>query len=90
MRRRHDVGRIAFRVEGQWWNAYWAPGQDSMDGAIHLGSVRASLALAPTVKASFMETMKQAFAVVTKEALGVSAEFGDAVLGPERERSGRA
>jgi hypothetical protein len=90
MRRRQEVGRIAFRVEGDWWNAYWTPRQDSMNEAVHLGSVRMSLAVAPDVKASFMEAMKQAFAVATKDALGVAPEFGDAEHASERERSGRA
>jgi hypothetical protein len=85
MKRKQEVGRIAFRVEGQWWNAYWAPRQDSMEGAVHLGSVRMALAAAPAVKASFMDTMKQAFEVATKEALA----WGGAVRAPERERSGR-
>jgi hypothetical protein len=89
MMRRQGVGRIAFRVEGEWWNAYWTPRQDSMNEAVHLGSVRMALAVAPDVKASFMDAMKQAFTVATKEALGVAPEFGGAVRAPERERSGR-
>jgi hypothetical protein len=90
MRRRQDVGRIAFRVEGEWWNAYWAPRQDSMEGAVSLGSVRMNLASDPTVKASFMEAMKQAFVFAVKDAVGIAPTWNDPVPAPERERSGRA
>jgi hypothetical protein len=84
------VGRLAFRVEGDWWNAYWAPRQDSMRDAVHLGSIRMSLGGDPAVKASFMDTMRLAFTRVVKESLGVAPIWGGTEKAPEAERSGRS
>lgn len=85
-----EVGRVAFRAEGDWWNAYWAPSQTSMEGAVHLGSVRLNLAHDDRVKATFMDAMKAAFAVAAKDALGEVPIWGGVKPAPENERSGSA
>ena len=41
-----EIGRLALRAEGEWWNAYYAM-PDTMDRAIHLGSIRLSAAERP-------------------------------------------
>jgi hypothetical protein len=38
-----ELGRLAFRQEGEWWNAYWSRDQHSMVDAVHLGSLRMTL-----------------------------------------------
>ncbi len=38
MEQKKEVGRLAFRVEGDNWNAYFAK-QDTMAGAIFMGSI---------------------------------------------------
>jgi hypothetical protein len=91
MKNKVQVGRLAFRVEGDWWNAYWAPKQNSMEGAVHLGSIRMDLAGASqAVKDSFMETMQLGILHVINDSFGVNPTWGAAQPGPERERSGRA
>lgn len=84
------LGRLALRVEGEWWNGYWAPRQDSMDGAIHIGSVRLRLAQNPKVKQAFIDLMTTAFGVAVKDATGLTATWGDPVGAPENERAGNA
>jgi hypothetical protein len=37
---RRDIGRLEFRVEGEFWNAYRASRQDSMDGAVPIESLQ--------------------------------------------------
>jgi hypothetical protein len=90
MPKRTEVGRIALRVEGEWWNGYWAPRQDSMEGALHLGSVRMGLAAHPKIKEAFINLMTTAFSVAAKEATGLEPTWGDPVEAPENERAGNA
>ena len=52
------IGRLALRVEGAWWNAYWTKHQDSMNEAILLGSIRLNLT-SGDVRDKFMDTMKE-------------------------------
>jgi hypothetical protein len=85
-----EVGRLALRVEGEWWNGYWAPRQDSMAGAIHIGSVRLGLAQNPKVKQTFIDLMTTAFGVAVKDATGLTATWGEPREAPESERAGNA
>jgi hypothetical protein len=87
---RTPFGRIAFRVEGEWWNAYWAPSQENMEGAVHLASIRMSLAEDPAVKNGFMSLMRSGFEWSLK-ATGVRERpsWNDPQPAPERERAGR-
>ncbi len=86
------IGRLALRIEGQWWNAYWVPQMWSMEGALHLGSVLMTLVeRSPKAKAAFMEAMQIAFAQAVKDAIGVEPSWPNAPEpAPEAERSGRA
>jgi hypothetical protein len=88
-----DIGRLAFRVEGKWWNAYWAPYQDSMKDAQQLGSILMALvegtAAAP-IKDSFMATMRMSFARVIYDVTGKHPIWNDPVTAPSHEHSGRA
>jgi hypothetical protein len=87
-----EAGRLAFREEGEMWNAYWAPRQTSMEGAILLGSIRMGIAVEPSgrIKDGFMALMKRTLEVAVKDALGTEvAAWNPPQVAPERERSGR-
>jgi hypothetical protein len=84
-----EIGRLAFRQEGAWWNAYWAPRQDTMDGAVLMGTVRIHLAKG-NAKAGFMLAMQEAFDVACKDVTGETPVWGDERAAPESERSGHA
>jgi hypothetical protein len=86
-----EIGRLAFRHEGDFWNAYWSPDQDSMERALLLGSIRFSLVPADSqTYTEFMYLMRMAFELVAKERLGRTPEWGDTHPAPESERSGHA
>jgi hypothetical protein len=82
------VGRLAMRKEGQWWNAYWARSETSMDDAILLGSIRLNL-VKGRVKEDFIRVMQEAFDNVVFDTVGQTPEWSDPRTAPERERSGR-
>ena len=53
-----NAGRLAFRVEGEFWNCYYAE-MDTMKGAQLLGSIRMILVEDNSiVKRQFQEMMK--------------------------------
>jgi hypothetical protein len=72
-----QVGRLAFRVEGDWWVAYYAL-PTTMDGAMEMARIRMALVQDQDRKNDFMGEMTGE----TPEFLTRSA--------PEHERSGRA
>jgi hypothetical protein len=82
------LGRVAFRVEGTMWNAYFAV-VDSMKDAILLGSIAMGLVLDnPERKRAFMELMKGAVGEVLEEQTGALVEGWEERPGPEHERGG--
>ena len=84
-----EVGRLAFRHEGKWWNCYWTPDQHSMKRATKLGSILMTLVEGPAREA-FMEAMRQAFANITKEMIGATPEWRGERPAPEKERKRHA
>jgi len=87
---KQQIGRLAFRLEGEIINAYWAD-QDTMEGAILLGSFRARLAdLEPKLWEGFKTLMRAAMDVVLLTEVGTAGEWGGEERAPEHERSGRA
>jgi hypothetical protein len=86
-----EAGRLALRVEGDLWVAYYAM-PATMDGALFLGSIRMAFVEGfPDRKAAFMDLMKDAVGDVLKEATGVAAIWPNpAQPAPESERGGRA
>jgi hypothetical protein len=86
-----EVGRLALRVEGDLWVAYYAM-PATMDGALFLGSIRMALVeRRHERKVAFMELMKAAVGDVLKEATGVAAIWPNpAQPAPESERGGNA
>lgn len=85
------IGRLALRTEGDYWNAYYAQ-PDTMQDAIHLGSIRMSLVTnSETCKLAFMSLMQEAVADLLKVATGKIASWPDPPqVAPENERSGSA
>jgi hypothetical protein len=89
-----QIGRIAFRHEGEDWVAYYAPDTLSMAGALELARVRmqiiASMGRTLQRQNQFMELARDLFADVCEERLGFRPKFGQSQSAPEHERSGNA
>ena len=83
-------GRIAFRVEGNMWNCYFAK-NETMDGAILMGSIAMAFVQREERKQAFMDLMKDIYSDFTEETMGARATYPDeAQPAPEHERSGHA
>jgi len=80
--------RLAFRVEGDKWSAYVAK-QNTMEGAIWMGSVAIGIAENDELKRRFMDLMKDFFEEFLKEK-GIEIESWEEEQSPEHERAGRA
>lgn len=84
-----EVGRLALRVEGEFWNAYYAP-VGTMEGAVLLGSIRLALVAEDgEAKALFLKTMTLILARSVRKATGLSPTW-KTTAAPESERSGNA
>jgi hypothetical protein len=84
------VGRLAFRVEGDTWRAYYAL-TETMDGAIVLGSVAMRFVQEPTRRDQFIAFMREAVADLIEENTGTRPQWPDPPqVAPEHERSGSA
>ena len=81
------IGRLALRQEGNNWNAYYAR-DDSMEGAVFLGSLCMAFATNPKRKQQFMDLMRECVADLIEEASGVRPVWGGPERAPEHERSG--
>jgi hypothetical protein len=82
--------RLAFRIEGDVWNAYVAP-TDSMNNALLLGSIRiTAVADQPKRKAAFMELMKASMGDFVRSIGSDITAWNDPVTAPEHEKAGRA
>ncbi len=85
-----QVGRIAFREEGDNWAAYFAP-MEGMKGALFLGAISMGIALIPERKAEFIAFMRNAVADMMEATHGVRPEWpNDPIPAPENERSKKA
>lgn len=81
------MGRLAFREEGNNWNAYYAM-PDTMEGAIYLGSIKMRFVQNKRRKKAFMELMKACFADVMEDALGQRPTWPEGEQrAPEHERT---
>jgi hypothetical protein len=86
-----EIGRLALRREGNWWRAFWAKSQTSMDDVVQLGQIKMSLVEGrPEVKEAFMACMKLAFDGMVEEMTGQKPTWSDPRPGPESERGGHA
>ena len=82
-----EIGRLALRHEGNWWNAYWARSQHSMEGAVLLGSIRIHLATG-AAKQQFMVAMQEAFNNACQDVTGEMPTWSEPHAAPEDERAG--
>lgn len=79
-----DIGRLAFRVDGdQWVASYALPG--TMEGALRLGAVHMSIVEDPRRKKAFMDLMKSFLADYLKKTHGTAPKFRTQPA-PEHER----
>ena len=85
-----QVGRLAMREEGNYWNAYYAM-NDTMEGAVHLGSIKMNLVRqSAAVRDSFMALMRAALGNVLNGATGAPVIWNEPEKAPEHERAGKA
>ena len=84
------LGRLALRVEGQNWNAYYAS-PDTMEDAIWLGSIAMRFVEDQARKDIFMALMQEAMSDLIEEITGVRPTWPNSPRpAPEHERSGSA
>jgi hypothetical protein len=82
-----QIGRLAIRVEGDNWNAYYTmPG--TMEGAIYLGSIKMQFVQDEGRKKIFMDLMREAVGDLIEDETGVRPIWGGPKTAPESERSG--
>lgn len=84
-----EIGRLAMRVEGGNWVAYYAL-SGTMEGALHLGSIRMAIASIPERKQAFMALMRDAVSDIIELQTGVRPSWTGERAAPEHERAGRA
>ena len=84
-----QIGRLAMRAEGEWWNASYAM-PDTMEGALHLGSIRLLLVADKERKQAFMDLMRSAIGDMLKEATGADPKWKGEQPASEHERAGSA
>lgn len=82
-----QVGRVAFRTEGDNWNAYFAM-PDTMKGAIYLGSMRFTLVTRDDRKDAFIALMRECVGDLMEETMGRRPVWPlPPQKAPERERT---
>jgi hypothetical protein len=84
-----DIGRLALRVEGNLWVAYYAL-TDTMQDALFLGSINMRFVQQVERKQAFMDLMQEAVADIIEEKTGERPTWTMPRSAPEHERSGRA
>ena len=61
--------RLAFRKEGEMWNAYYAV-MDTMEGAIWLGSIQMKFVQNEKRREAFRALMRECFSDVVEQLMG--------------------
>lgn len=84
-----QAARIAFRIEGDWWVAYFAL-PDSMEGAREIGRIHMNAARNRDRKQMFIDLAQHFIAEALENISGQAVKFNAPVDAPEHERSGRA
>lgn len=86
-----QVGRLALRVEGDFWVAYFAA-RDTMEGAIVLGSVRlAVIEERPDRIEGFRLFIQEVYGDLVENLVGERPTWPNPpVPAPEHERAGNA
>jgi hypothetical protein len=85
-----QIGRLAMRHEGKFWNAYYAM-PSTMEDAIFLGSIAMRFVEQPDRKDAFLAMMREAVSDIIEETTGTRPSWPDGPQrAPESERSGHA
>lgn len=85
-----QVGRLALRVQGPWWVAYYAM-PDTMEGAIELGRIyMGAVRVSDEIADSFKETMKLTLRTFFERHLGADVDHWVEETARDSERSGNA
>jgi hypothetical protein len=85
-----EVGRLALRVEGETWQAYYAL-SDTMNDAIPLASIRMALVMSQERKEAFIALMRECVGDIIEAETGHRPAWPEPPhRAPEHERSGRA
>lgn len=81
-----EVGRLAFRIEGNNWTAYWAL-PDTLKDAVFLGAISMALVRNPARKDAFQALMHETVSDLMEQMYG---ERPNTITrpAPESERSG--
>lgn len=79
-----QMGRIAFRVEGDWWVAYYAL-PNTMDGALELARIQMAIV---TNHPQRMQAFMKLIQGYVKE-VNPAFEISETRKAPEHERAGR-
>lgn len=82
-----QIGRLAMRHEGEYWNAYYAMA-DTLDGSILLGSIRMGVVANQERRDAFMGLMREVVGDIIQDVVGVRPIWGSEQTAPEHERSG--
>ncbi len=83
------TGRIAFRQEGEFWNAYWAE-TSTMNDAIHIGSIRMSIVIGnDDARQAFIDLVTKNVGEILEDMFGVDPAWTEQQA-PEHERAGNA
>jgi hypothetical protein len=89
-RKTYTPGRLALRVEGRMWNAYWAK-PDTMQDAVLVGSIAmAAVTDNERRKQAFIDLMSDFVADGIEQAFGQRPVSMETHRAPEGERSGNA
>lgn len=84
-----QIGRLAMRVEGGKWVAYYAR-TESMKDALLLGSISMSLVRNKDRKEAFKSLMVDCVADMLENVTGQRPDWDEEKIAPEHERSGNA
>ena len=86
----NQVGRLAMRQEGGYWNAYYAL-PESMGDALFLGSISMSAVSGNEArKAAFIGMMRDVVSALIEDSTGVRPVWGGPISAPEHEKAGNA
>lgn len=86
-----QVGRLAFRHEGDWWVVYWAPETYTMEGATELARVAMGLVQTDQRRKEFIQFARDIYADAAEQAIGVRPVFPtEPQPAPEHERAGNS
>jgi hypothetical protein len=89
MKDKVEIGRLALRKEGEFWNAYWSSSPHNLDKALLIGCIRLNC-MTDKIRENFMEMMKDAFAVHVENITGETPTWSAPRTAPENERGGNA